>query len=226
MKETYQKLFEDYTSKIDEFMSLMRKAVKGDTEAKSKINEMIAQEDGKHAQAHLRTVKNVFERILDEIAETKEKTSLSELRARYVAEMNDDFDFFAEGKAKMRAEYGEGLQGIFNRMDDLLFLNSENKETYQRVCDISAKYPRLDDLEEAEHWEDFKARAEAEEAERQRKISAGELAEEDSDCDEEEETIGDVIGNIVCAPLYALANGINWLADGINDIALKIPVAG
>lgn len=216
MKETYQKLFEDYTAKIDEFMSLVRKAVKGDTEAKRKINAMIAQEDGKHAQAHLRTVKNVFDRILDEIAETREKTSLSELRARYVAEMKDDFDFFADGKAKMRAEYGEGLQGIFNRMDDLLFLNSENKETYQRVCDISAKYPRLDDLEEAEHWEDFKARAEAE----------SESDEEDDDFEDAEIGIGDVIGNIVCAPLYALANGINWLADGINDIALKIPVAG
>lgn len=226
MKETYQKLFDDYTAKIDEFLALVRKAIKGDAEAKRKINAMISQEDGKHAQAHLRTVKNVFERILDEIGETKEKTRLAELRARYVAEMKVDFDFFADGKAKMRAEYGEGLQGIFNRMDDILFLHSENKETYQRVCDIAAKYPRLDDLEEAEHWKDSKARAEAEETERQRKIATGEITEEDSDCDEEEETIGDVIGNIVCAPLYALANGISWLADGINDIALKIPVAG
>ena len=226
MKETDQKLFEDYTAKIDDFLALVRKAVKGDAEAKRKINAMISQEDGKHAQAHLRTVKNVFERILDEIGETKEKTRLAELRARYVAEMKADFDFFAEGKAKMRSDYGDGLGGIFNRMDDILFQNSENKETYQRVCDISAKYPRRDDLEEAEHWKDFKARAEAEETERQRKIAAGEITEEESDCDEEEETIGDVIGNIVCAPLYALANGISWLADGINDIALKIPVAG
>ena len=207
MKETYQKLFDDYTAKIDEFLALVRKAVHGDNDARGKINAMIADENGEGY--HSQFCKNIFEVILEEIGETREKANLAELREKYITQMKNDFEFYPEGQAKMREEYGDGIGGILNRTCDPLNLHSENKEEYRRVIDIATKYPRLADLERSEHWEAFKA-----------KVESGEITEDDDDEPyTASDAIGDAIGQVIAAPFNLIADGIEWLAE-------KIPVVG
>ena len=70
MKEPYQKLFDDYTTKIDAFLELVRMAVKGDEDAKVKICAMIDEENGYFTR--ISTDRNIFEVILESVGEAKE----------------------------------------------------------------------------------------------------------------------------------------------------------
>ena len=228
MEENYQKLFDEYTARIDTFIALIRKAVKGDGEARKEIDATIIRENGgRKRAAYIPGMGNVFEAILDSIAKTREKTNLRELRDKTVAQMKEDFEAYTAGMAKMHDEYGDGWDELMNRAADPLFLDTDNREEYLRVCGISTLYPKLDELERKERIGQLRAKAEAEEKEHGENASAGDGGEEsdsgDSDSDDTD-TVGDVLANIIGAPLCALANGINWLADGINDIVLKFPV--
>ncbi|MCR5622929.1 MAG: hypothetical protein K6G18_13905 [Treponema sp.] len=228
MEENYQKLFDEYTARIDDFIALIRKAVKGDDGAKKEIDAIILKENGgRKRAAYISGMGNVFEAILESVAKTREKTKLRELRDKTVAQMKEDFEAYTAGMEKMHDEYGDGWDELMNRAADPLFLETENREEYLRVCGISTLYPKLGDLEQKEHMVMLRERAEEEEKARSEKAAAGDGGDESGSGDDESndtETVGDVLANIICAPLGALANGINWLADGINDITLNFPV--
>lgn len=225
MKETYQKLFDDYTAKIDEFLALVRKAVHGENDARGKINAMIAEENGDSIQGHLYSINNIFETILEEICETKEKTNLTELRERYVSQMKSDFEDYPnllDNEKKWREENKESQDvGIFS---------SNHCPDYGRICDIETKYLRLYRLESSERFaeerkqmeEEIKKQAE----ERQRKIDAGETIDDESEYEGSSVTIGDVLAHIVCAPLYAIGGVLIGLSAGIDWLTDKIPVVG
>lgn len=199
MKESYQKLFDDYTTKIDAFLELVRMAVKGDAEAKGKINAMIDEENGYFTR--ISSDRNIFEAILESVGEAKEDEDFKGLREKVIDQMKEEFEFFLEWEEKKRDDYGFGFP--------VLDSTSENYEKYNRSTDISRKYPRLFDSWYSEY------------------LSKKEKAvqEESKDDDENDEScmtsddVGDAIGRVIAAPIVGLSNIFDWLTD-------KIPVAG
>jgi len=199
MKESYQKLFDDYTTKIDAFLELVRMAVKGDEDAKVKICAMIDEENGYFTR--ISTDRNIFEVILESVGDAKEDEDFKGLREKVIEQMKEEFEFFLEWEEKKRDDYGF----CFPFLDS----TSENYEKYNRSTDISRKYPRLFDSWYSEY------------------LSKKEKAvqEESNDDDENDESctisddVGDAIGRVIAAPIIGLANIFDWLAE-------KIPVAG